>query len=74
MSYLLRLQKAIVVSLVAVASLASGNAQRLQPPEREKPDLVIQNGHTDNVRALAFSPDGTLLRSEEHTSELQSQR
>ncbi len=35
----------------------------LKPPEVKKPELVIQNGHSDTVRALAFSPDGKLMAS-----------
>ncbi len=29
----------------------------------EKPELVIQSGHSDNIRAVAFSPDGKLVAS-----------
>src|SRR5436853_6054927 len=32
----------------------------LQPP---KPELVIQNGHFDNIRTVAFSPDGRWIAS-----------
>jgi len=35
----------------------------LRPPAVKKPELVIQNGHSDTVRALAFSPDGRLMAS-----------
>src|SRR5262245_26135244 len=37
----------------------------LLPPVRpsEKPELVVQSGHSDNVRAVAFSPDGRLVAS-----------
>lgn len=35
----------------------------LKPPPVKKPELVIQNGHADTVRALAFSPDGKLVAS-----------
>ena len=35
----------------------------LTPSAAKKPDLVIQNGHSDTVRALAFSPDGKLMAS-----------
>ena len=36
-----------------------------QPPAKpvEKPALVIQSGHSDNIRAVAFSPDGKLVAS-----------
>ena len=35
------------------------------PPKKSStpPDLIIQNGHADNVRAVVFSPDGKLLVS-----------
>lgn len=29
----------------------------------ERPDLVIQSGHSENIRALAISPDGRLVAS-----------
>lgn len=35
----------------------------LKPPAVKKPELVIQSGHSDTVRALAFSPDGKLMAS-----------
>ncbi|MEW6128503.1 MAG: caspase family protein [Acidobacteriota bacterium] len=38
---------------------SQGN-QRLMP---EKPELVIQNGHADTVRFVAFSPDGEFIAS-----------
>src|ERR1044071_9520262 len=38
---------------------------RLLPPVKAlpKPELVIQSGHSDNIRAVAFSPDGQTLAS-----------
>lgn len=38
---------------------------RLLPPEQTvaKPELVIQSGHSENVRAVAFSPDGKTVAS-----------
>jgi WD40 repeat protein len=37
----------------------------LVPPATadEKPELVIQSGHSDSIRAVAFSPDGKLVAS-----------
>jgi WD40 repeat protein/uncharacterized caspase-like protein len=32
-------------------------------PVSEKPELVIQSGHSDNIRAVVFSPDGKLVAS-----------
>ena len=32
-------------------------------PVVEKPELVIQSGHTDNVRAVVFSPDSKMMAS-----------
>jgi WD40 repeat protein/uncharacterized caspase-like protein len=37
-------------------------AQPLEPPA-QKPELVIQSGHSDNIRAIAFSPDGKIVAS-----------
>src|SRR5262245_41039751 len=37
-----------------------------QPPPAvlsEKPEIVIQNGHSDNIRSVVFSPDGKLIAS-----------
>ncbi len=36
-----------------------------QPPDQtiQKPELVIQSGHSDNIRAIAFSPDGKIVAS-----------
>lgn len=34
-----------------------------KPPPVKKPELVIQNGHADTVRSLAYSPDGKLVAS-----------
>jgi WD40 repeat protein/uncharacterized caspase-like protein len=51
---------------------ASSRAQRRQPqkplPKQpaqtvEKPELVIQSGHSDTVRAIAFSPNGKTVAS-----------
>jgi WD40 repeat protein len=38
---------------------------RLQPPAQTvaRPELVIQSGHSDNIRAVAFSPDGKIVAS-----------
>ena len=32
-------------------------------PINQKPELVIQSGHSDNIRAVVFSPDGKLVAS-----------
>lgn len=32
-------------------------------PVTTKPELVIQSGHSDNIRAVAFSPDGKTIAS-----------
>ncbi len=32
-------------------------------PAVEKPELVIQSGHSDNIRAVVFSPDGKIVAS-----------
>ncbi|HEY3134748.1 MAG TPA: caspase family protein [Blastocatellia bacterium] len=39
--------------------------QALLPPTpvSTKPELVIQSGHSDNIRAVAYSPDGRLVAS-----------
>jgi WD40 repeat protein len=36
-----------------------------QPPAKQvdRPELVIQSGHSDNIRAVAFSPNGKILAS-----------
>src|SRR5262245_19130203 len=37
-----------------------------QPPPAvtsEKPEIVIQYGHSDNIRSVVFSPDGKLIAS-----------
>ena len=36
-----------------------------QPPAKtaQKPELVIQSGHSDSIRAVAFSPDGKVVAS-----------
>src|SRR5262249_8975405 len=39
--------------------------QALLPPApvSTKPELVIQSGHSDNIRAVAYSPEGKLIAS-----------
>jgi WD40 repeat protein/uncharacterized caspase-like protein len=38
--------------------------QLLPPaPTVQKPELVIQSGHSDSIRAVAFSPDGKIVAS-----------
>jgi WD40 repeat protein len=32
-------------------------------PAVDRPELVLQSGHSDNVRAVAFSPDGKIVAS-----------
>ena len=46
-------------------SLAQRARKRTPPPSPppEKPALVIQNGHYDNVRSVAFSSDGKTMAS-----------
>ncbi|MFY9609183.1 MAG: caspase family protein [Blastocatellia bacterium] len=38
---------------------------RAQPLEQtvQKPELVVQSGHSDNIRAIVFSPDGKTVAS-----------
>src|SRR5262245_50936108 len=45
----------ILLSLVFLTTSFRSNAQR--------PELVLQTGHTDGAQAVAFSPDGKLLAS-----------
>jgi WD40 repeat protein len=69
---------AIVGSLVVPgASLGTQRTQRQKPPPKKpaqtqaqppspaaaKPELVIQSGHSDNIRAVLFSPDGKIVAS-----------
>jgi len=45
---------------------AHGKSETLLPPPAPtaaKPELVIQSGHSDNIRAIAFSPDGKIVAS-----------
>jgi WD40 repeat protein len=35
----------------------------LPPPAVDRPELVLQSGHSDNVRAVAFSPEGKIVAS-----------
>jgi WD40 repeat protein/uncharacterized caspase-like protein len=74
-----RLRATIVVAAIIVLTCLTAAGQRtrpkptphrtdpntLLPPARpsEKPELVVQSGHSDNVRAVAFSPDGRLVAS-----------
>ncbi len=48
--------------LVAVGSFPAFS-QTLASTARPTPELVLQTGHTNYVRAVAFSPDGRLLAS-----------
>jgi WD40 repeat protein len=63
--------------LVPGASLGTQRTQRQKPPPKKpaqtqaqppspasaKPELVIQSGHSDNIRAVLFSPDGKIVAS-----------
>ncbi|HEX8185347.1 MAG TPA: WD40 repeat domain-containing protein, partial [Blastocatellia bacterium] len=37
--------------------------KREPEPRPEKPELVIQNGHSDTIRVIVFSPDGNTIAS-----------
>ena len=49
-----KLRHVLPVVLVLVASL---------PASAQKPELVVETGHTDSVTSVAFSPDGHTLAS-----------
>jgi len=43
---------------------ARGKAQTPLPPQTaDRPELVIQSGHSDFIRAIVFSPDGKIVAS-----------
>lgn len=64
MKYLVRSHQLLFilpVSLSAILFLATFfNAQTAQP---NRPELVLQTGHSERIDGLAFSPDGRLLAS-----------
>lgn len=45
------------------SSVAHGSSPAAHPAEGERPELALQLGHSMQVQALAFSPDGRLLAS-----------
>ncbi|HWP41652.1 MAG TPA: WD40 repeat domain-containing protein, partial [Blastocatellia bacterium] len=55
--------------LVFSTPLLGQQPRNQSPPAKDgleqaaRPELVVQNGHSDNVRAVAFSPDGRVLAS-----------
>lgn len=42
---------------------SSQSSTAITPSDSSTPELVIQNGHADNIRSVAFSPDGIYLAS-----------
>jgi WD40 repeat protein/uncharacterized caspase-like protein len=49
----------IIIFLVATPSFPAQN----QTPTTDKPELILQNGHSERSDGLAFSPDGRYLAS-----------
>ncbi|MFY9554310.1 MAG: caspase family protein [Blastocatellia bacterium] len=68
---------AMIGSLLAPCDLWAQRPNRQKPPEKKpsqalnppppkllpKPELVIQSGHSDNIRSIAFSPDAKTIAS-----------
>jgi WD40 repeat protein len=51
------------LALLLLISVATAGAQT---PAEFRPELLLQNAHSDRVRAVAFSPDGRVLASAGH--------
>src|SRR5205085_6285667 len=51
----------LIVTIFLVATSIS-SAQNSNPPA-DKPELILQNGHSERSDGLAFSPDGRYLAS-----------
>lgn len=61
---------AIVITLIAAADLPTviGAARPIaldssETPSTTKPELLVQNGHSNDVNSVALSPDGRLIAS-----------
>ena len=50
-----------VVAIVAMPRVQADKQEARKLPPDARPEAVVQSGHVADVRALAFSPDGTLL-------------
>lgn len=54
----------VFVSIFAAASVVKGqNTAPFIAEKRDKPELIVQTGHTETVNSVAFSPDGRTLAS-----------
>jgi WD40 repeat protein len=62
-------RKIFIITILLLSSLSLGRERDLKigpatgPASPGKPELVIQNGHSDRVTSVSFSPDGKTLAS-----------
>lgn len=53
----------VAALILTIALLAFQNAPAQIPEKRYRPELVVQTGHSESVRSMAYSPDGRYVAS-----------